>query len=221
MECLMCQQEYEEGINLINLLTFKPRQQSLCQACKSTFQKLPKEICSSCSKPSKTVNCLDCQKWIAQGYTPNHLSLYCYNQGMKSYFSRYKFMGDYLLRTVFQNEIKNLIKPYLTKGYVVVPVPVSKERFKERGFNQVEGFLENISYQDLFKKSEIEKQSSKKRQERLKQANPFHLKKTSEKLPKKIIILDDVYTTGATLHQLVMLLQQNGVKDIVTVSLAR
>ncbi|MHC3850085.1 phosphoribosyltransferase family protein, partial [Streptococcus thermophilus] len=67
---------------------------------------------------------------------------------------------------------------------------------------------------------EIEKQSSRTREERLSQDNSFSLKKGIE-LPSKIIIIDDIYTTGSTLYQMVKLLEDLDVKEVLTFSLAR
>ena len=90
----------------------------------------------------------------------------------------------------------------------------------ERGFNQVEGLIEGIPYRDIFEKRDIEKQSSKTREERLSQDNAFYLKEGIN-LPDKIIIVDDIYTTGSTLYQMVQLLEGIGIKEVLTFSLAR
>lgn len=129
-------------------------------------------------------------------------------------------MGDYCLRKIFQQDIKNNLKPFLKKGYTIVSVPLSEERLAERGFNQVEGLIEGIPYRDIFEKRDIEKQSSKTREERLSQDNAFYLKEGIN-LPDKIIIVDDIYTTGSTLYQMVQLLEGIGIKEVLTFSLAR
>lgn len=129
-------------------------------------------------------------------------------------------MGDYCLRKIFQQDINNNLKRFLKKGYTIVPVPLSEERLAERGFNQVEGLIEGIPYRDIFEKRDIEKQSSKTREERLSQDNAFCLK-GGINLPDKIIIVDDIYTTGSTLYQMVQLLEGVGIKEVLTFSLAR
>lgn len=157
---------------------------------------------------------------MKKGYIPKHLAIYRYEENMKDYFSRYKFMGDYCLRKTFQKDIKNNLKPFFKKGYTIVPVPLSEERLVERGFNQVEGLIEGIPYQDIFEKRDIKKQSSKTRKERLSQDNAFCLKKGID-VPDKIIIVDDIYTTGSTLYHMVQLLEAIGIKEVLTFSLAR
>lgn len=52
---------------------------------------------------------------MKKGYIPKHLAIYRYEENMKDYFSRYKFMGDYCLRKTFQKDIKNNLKRFLKK----------------------------------------------------------------------------------------------------------
>lgn len=220
MKCLLCNDWIESVPKLRDLITFNQREEYSCVSCKNQFKKLSKERCQNCNKELHRDTCIDCKLWMKKGYIPKHLAIYRYEENMKEYFSRYKFMGDYCLRKIFQQEIKANLKSFLKKGYILVPVPLSEERLEERGFNQVKGLLEGIPYKNIFEKREIEKQSSRTREERLSQDNSFSLKKGIE-LPSKIIIIDDIYTTGSTLYQMVKLLDGLDVKEILTFSLAR
>lgn len=220
MKCLLCNEWIESVAQLSDLIMFKQRREYSCEDCKGRFKKLGKVRCSNCYKIIDGNGCIDCKIWAKKGYIPKHFAIYRYEESMKEYFSRYKFMGDYCLRKIFQQEIKANLKPFLKKGYILVPVPLSEERLEDRGFNQVKGLLEGIPYKNIFEKRDIEKQSSRTREERLSQDNPFSLKKGIE-LPSKIIIIDDIYTTGSTLYQMVKLLDDLDVKEVLTFSLAR
>ena len=220
MKCLLCNDWIESVPKLRDLITFNQREEYSCVSCKNQFKKLSKERCRNCNKELHRDTCIDCKLWMKKGYIPKHLAIYRYEENMKDYFSRYKFMGDYCLRKIFQKDIKNNLKPFFKKGYTLVPVPLSEERFAERGFNQVEGLLEGLPYQNIFGKKDIEKQSSKTRKERLNQENPFFIKQNVE-LSRKIVIVDDIYTTGSTIYKMVQLLQKTHVEEIVTFSLAR
>lgn len=220
MKCLLCNDWIESVPKLRDLITFNQREEYSCLSCKNQFKKLSKERCQNCNKELHRDTCIDCKLWMKKGYIPKHLAIYHYEENMKDYFSRYKFMGDYCLRKIFQKDIKNNLKPFFKKGYTIVPVPLSEKRLVERGFNQVEGLIEGIPYQDIFEKRDIEKQSSKTRKERLSQDNAFCLKKGID-VPDKIIIVDDIYTTGSTLYQMVQLLEGIDIKEVLTFSLAR
>lgn len=140
---------------------------------------------------------------------------------MKDYFSRYKFQGDYVLRSLFAHELAKHIKKYY-KAYTLVPVPVSKQRYDERGFNQVTAILEyaNLAYLDLFERTDDTRQSSKTKKERLQLNNRYRLKKGAV-FPRKILLIDDIYTTGSTIMSLRQELIRHGCQDIKSLSIAR
>ncbi|MGM9884053.1 phosphoribosyltransferase family protein [Streptococcus hyointestinalis] len=220
MSCLLCGSYYEEPLRFSDILSLKPSQHRLCTDCYQGFEKVSKSHCPTCFKSHIDKQCQDCKVWAKKGYTVHHQALFQYNDSMKAYFSSFKFEGDYLLRYAFANELKARLRFF--KGYTIVPVPVSSERYQERQFNQVTALLDaaKISYQEILQKAHITKQSSLSRQERLSHDNPFSVV-AGAPLPDKIVVVDDIYTTGATLADIVSLLKKNGVKQIRTFSLVR
>lgn len=86
----------------------------------------------------------------------------------------------------------------------------------------MEGLLDatNIPYQSLLGKYESQKQSSKNRAERLEAKQMFYLLDEKE-VPEKILLFDDIYTTGATIQLAVELFMKIGRKEIKTFSLTR
>jgi len=92
---------------------------------------------------------------------------------------------------------------------IVIPVPLHKKKFKERGYNQVTTFGKtlseslNISYDDsiLYRKKYSKTQSKKNllgRSENIE--NNFDVINSEENQNKHFLIVDDVLTTGATLE---------------------
>lgn len=219
-ECLLCQQGYRSSSSFLTFFLLKRKEQGLCLECRGKFEEIGTQHCPSCYKKGEEAVCGDCRNWQKQGQGVQHVSLFAYNEAMAAYFRRYKFQGDYLLRTVFAKEWKRQFLSF--KQYTVVPIPLSKKRLAERGFNQVEGLLDaaEIAYCSLLHKQETEKQSSKTRAERLQLHQPFSIKE-GQVLPQKVLLVDDIYTTGATLMRAKQVLQEAGVSDICTISLAR
>lgn len=101
----------------------------------------------------------------------------------------------------------------------VVPVPISKRKKRKRGYNQLETFgkhlatalkipYENRLLQCKNNKTSQTKKTQWERFENVKSAF-FTGKNTPEKLPyKKILLIDDVLTTGATSLRCATLLQE-------------
>ena len=218
--CLICAASIHSKPKFHQMFLLKKEGYGLCQDCKSSFEMISDLHCPSCYKEGEEKVCQDCCYWQERGQSVAHQSLYRYNVAMKDFFSRYKFQGDYLLRHAFAHELKETLDSY--KGYALVPLPVSQERFQKRGFNQVTGLLEatGLPYQELLQKAETATQSSKNRVERLQTEQSFALIEDKQ-LPEKILLVDDIYTTGATLQLASCLLFENGVKEIRTFSLVR
>ena len=220
MNCLLCGQSTKSDLTFSHLLLFKNEHNYLCSACDFTFEKICEDHCPNCMKRGLSTTCKDCKLWCKEGIQVDHKAIFTYNQAMKDFFSRYKFDGDFLLRKVFASVLAEELKKY--RGYQFVVIPLSPERLLERGFNQVEGLVEaaGFSFQDLLEKREEKASSSKNRSERLATEIPFYIK-TEAPLPKKILVIDDIYTTGATINRVKRLFEEAGVLDVKTFSLVR
>ena len=220
--CLLCDEELSNQESLRNLILMTKENITMCDNCKNKFEPVSEASCKTCCKKSTETSCEDCQEWERKGKNVNHKALYCYNEEMKEYFRKYKFQGDQLLACLFAEEVKVALKKY--KGYTIVPIPLSDERNEKRGFNQVTAILEaaRIPYQDLLKKKNTKAQSQKNKKERLKTEQAFERKELENKSwPEKIMLMDDIYTTGATIERAKEMLHVNEVKEIRSFSLAR
>lgn len=116
---------------------------------------------------------------------------------------------------------------------ILIPVPMSKKRHSERGFNQTELLAETLMERggkDFFdylpsvleKDSKTRPQTSiKGRTERLKNMiGAFSLTKSEKIKGRSVVLLDDVTTTGATLIEARKVLLQGGAKDVMCLSMA-
>ena len=220
MKCLLCGQTMKAVLTFSSLLLLKNDDSCLCLDCESTFERIGEECCSSCMKTEASTKCQDCQFWCKEGIEVSHRAIFTYNQAMKNFFSRYKFDGDFLLRKVFASVLSEELKKY--KEYQFVVIPLSHDRYADRGFNQVEGLVEaaGFAYLDLLEKREERASSSKNRSERLATELPFFVK-SGVTIPKKILLIDDIYTTGTTINRVKKLLEEAGAEDVKTFSLVR
>ncbi|HFI0232340.1 TPA: ComF family protein [Streptococcus suis] len=218
--CLLCDQNLKTRQTFSELIFFGKTQSGVCHACLATFEKIAEHHCPHCFKSGEEGSCKDCQYWLSQGKSVSHTAIFQYNEAMAAYFSRYKFQGDYILRKIFASELKKALADF--SDYTIVPIPLSQERLDERGFNQVIGLLEaaKIPYRELLGKRDSQKQSSKSREERLETEQTFYLL-DEKNLPEKILLIDDIYTTGATIQLVTRLFMKTNQKEIKTFSLAR
>ena len=220
MTCLLCGQHLKSNLTFSNLLLLKKEEISVCVTCSESFERIGEEHCPNCHKKGLSTSCKDCQLWCKEGIDVEHQAIFVYNQAMKDFFSRYKFDGDYILRKVFASILRDSLIKY--KDYHFLLIPLSPERYATRGFNQVAGLIEatGLSYENLLEKKEEKASSSKTRSERLATELPFFIK-NGAMVPKKILLIDDIYTTGVTLNRVKKLLENAGAEEVRTFSLVR
>jgi competence protein ComFC len=229
MRCLWCHQTFFEKASW--QYVFGMSTPSLvCEMCNSKFEEITGEICEKCGRPLMNLDpqfreggeCTDCVRWEKQGgaLTYNR-SIYLYNDFLQEVIAKWKYRGDAELVKVFSEQLLKLAKQIHPD--IVVPIPLSTERLYERSFNQAKLIAECLPYpivEALQKPVENRKQSKKSRVERLGQADHFQVIRC-ELAGKSILLVDDIYTTGATLYSAAALLKQNGAKKVTSITIAR
>lgn len=211
--CLWCGARYEEAIRWTRLLAHG--RSGFCARCLGKLEPLTGDLCEVCGRDLAALDprfvkgnvCGDCTSWEADplgGVLKMNRSLYVYNGLMRDIMARFKFKGDAVLIEGFLDGWRKLYRQHF-KGLVPVPVPLSAERLATRFFNQSERLAEllGVPYADLLRRPRHgEKQSKKTRRERLARGdNPFVLAPGAERFRGQgFVIIDDVYTTGATVR---------------------
>lgn len=112
--------------------------------------------------------------------------------------------------------------------YFILPIPLSKEKLKFRGYNQAEEIAKVLSQKlkipilrnvlikikETFPQIEL---SEKERKENIKDA--FFVKEGVSN--KKILLVDDIFTTGATMREAARVLKEAGAKIVIGIVIAR
>ncbi|WKB35279.1 phosphoribosyltransferase family protein [Terrilactibacillus sp. S3-3] len=120
----------------------------------------------------------------------------------------------------------SLYRNKANEDLTIVPVPLSGERLLERSYNQsrlLAELLGNKVTDALIRRVNEPKQSKKGRRERLEmKENPFRLVDSCRKqlAGRQVLLIDDIYTTGATLRLAAQALQPAGPISIVSLTLA-
>ncbi|SOC34951.1 ComF family protein [Ureibacillus acetophenoni] len=171
----------------------------------------PDTICSDCEGELEPVTESDSHEII---------SLYQYNDKMKDYLHRYKFMHDVILAKVFRNQIR---KHLYKRRETIVPIPIHPEKLKERTFAHIDELLKaaDLSFKQYLEKITTETQGEKSRDERLNTPQLFKLKQNVDMKNKEILLVDDIITTGTTIQHAKNLLIQEGAKSVKAFTLIR
>lgn len=224
MCCTFCLREKEERLCWSTLFWPNPIR-GLCNDCSGRLVKIEGMRCSGCSKPGIPVLCQDCQDWkrTAPDSLDGNLSIYNYNECMREMIYQWKYRGDYEVGFSFQYETRQAfqeMKRRAGKDAVIVPIPLSAERLAERGFNQAAMLADFVpgKTMPLLERLDGEKQSKKTREERIASKNPFNM---MEKIEKPVILVDDIYTTGATVYKAAAILKKAGSPRVMSLTLVR
>lgn len=227
--CLLCHGFLNQDTPLKQLFSWQPIPiPPICPSCRAKFEWLNQTLtCPKCARAqANTKICHDCIIWHQQ-YPKEagcHHALVTYNEQTKEFFKQYKQVGDYQLRSVFEHELRQLKKKLKADVYLLIPP--DPKRLKSRGFDPVRGLFEQVftCRTDLKKMTHLPEQSKQKRQARLLLPQPFKLEQPEviKKYGKKVVLIDDIYTTGRTLFHARTCLRQAGFGGIIhTLSIAR
>ncbi|WP_028393521.1 ComF family protein [Bacillus cihuensis] len=227
--CLLCDQEINQKISWMSLL-MQEQETSVCADCFAKFDPISGELCQICSRVlsaefRRGSHCLDCYRWEQdpdwQGFLTENQSLFHYNDFMKETIAKFKYRGDYALAEVFSHFIKDAL---LTLAFdCVTVIPLSRERLLERGFNQAEALAITAGQTCIQPLTRIhsEKQSKKSRRDRINLPQVFQITDPELVAGKKILLIDDIYTTGSTLRHAAKVLKLAGATEIRSLTLAR
>ncbi|WP_108668998.1 ComF family protein [Peribacillus acanthi] len=223
-KCYVC---FEPVVAAVTWETFLFQRQKhvLCEECSSKFVKLTGDLCEKCHRQNKEPICPDCTKWESspewQGVLEKNVSLFLYNDFLRDLIARFKYRGDYALAEVFALELD---EKFQTLSFdVVTTIPLSGDRLYERGFNQGEALslAAGIEPINLLSRTHSEKQSKKTRRERLHMEEIFSFIGTTDIQNKTILIIDDIYTTGATIRHAAKILKVAGASKVSSITIAR
>lgn len=205
----------------------------LCEGCYEQIPLLAEQFCPACGK-SSVLGWSDhgCRK---RSLLNQHVSLCWYRGVMRTLINQFKFPPRLVgLGGVFSRLIKQGLDwdlAALWEGYVVVPVPLHSQRLRERGFNQSEVIAQLLAewigvpmQNNLLERvqTRLPQSTLDHRARRRNVRGVFGLVNAPRLLlPQKIILVDDVYTTGSTLNECARILKQEGVGTVCAFTLAR
>lgn len=175
----------------------------------------------------KDDHCPQCQK------NPPHFDkalFYGLYQGkLEEAILRFKFQDHPNLSVSLGRLLTEKFKKNGIQVDVVTWVPIHRRKLRLRGYNQAEllakAFSSNLGLPcaDLLsKKRETKPQSRLSREERLKNVlGVFEPKASDGLLGKRILLIDDVITTGATASECARVLKEMGAEKVFVLTLAR
>ena len=195
---------------MIKKLKFYDEETKYCKVCfkpiqrKTIFHKITKNICvcSSClRKLEPKFRYFKVQKYKG-------LSLFDYDESLQGFIYQLKGCHDIELSEIFFERYKRELK-ILYFGYICIPAPSSAEDDNTRGFNHVVEIFNKLRLEiyPCVSKTEKYKQSDHNAEERANISKFLKIEENAHIKNKKILIVDDVYTTGSTVKSMIKLIE--------------
>lgn len=202
--------------------------------------------CGLCGKINPYVICSHCRYYLKQKekiciqkvqnpkfYFDLQIALFQYEGIIREKILQYKFSEQAYFYQFFSEILLNhkKIVGFLKSYDIIIPVPIDKKRKRERGYNQSELMakeitksIKNLQCQtdNLLKTKTTKPQSTLNKNERKENVkNVYQIKKGDTLKNKRVVLLDDIYTTGSTVNECSKVLKKAGVQNVLVLTIAK
>lgn len=202
----------------------------VCQSCLNKIESLEQTSCIGCGSKVQQVAC--CQMCLDTRPTQSYWSLYKYHTPLiSSVILQLKYHGAFdiertLVKLLYQHKF---IYSYIENKFdCIVPVPLHPIRFRERGFNQSDCVARAVSevfgipIVNALIRTKVTKQqallSGVQRKENV--VGAFVCTDVEGVFGKRVLLIDDVLTTGSTIDACAVALNNAGVQTSCALTLA-
>lgn len=162
-------------------------------------------------------------EWFAwkEGKVPC-LAIYFYNETIRTLLYQFKGCGDYELKDIFFAYPKIDLRLRF-RGFTIIPVPSSASHDEKRGFNQVKAMCQclKLPMLDCLEKTIDAKQSDLSAKERRTIGKYLAYHGPASLSDKKILLVDDVFTTGSTARGCLKLISMHKPRKLAFLVMAK
>jgi len=206
-----------------------------CPECLSTIRFITSPLCASCGLPFTETGGANhlCEECILS--TPPFSmarALGSYEGALLDAIHLFKYHGKVSIGEAVGRMMAKACYDSLAAGDypLIIPVPLHPKKLRERGFNQAlilarqisKRFSVPIDFTTLRRVIHTESQVSLSGRQRMANVRgAFEVTGRSRIENKKILLVDDVYTTGSTVKECSRILVKNGAKEVAVLTLAR
>lgn len=218
--CIFCKEELDDVSS------------SFCEKCFQNVNIIETSLCPKCGKIRERSSslCYDCR--TRSHYFVSGRGMFVYDDFLKKSLFGLKFFKH----TWIGSEYGKLLGAYyisnnLPEVDMIIPVPLHFLRYLERGYNQAEIIASSIAkainkpiHSNYLKRSKATKAqkdlSDKQRPLNMLKAFKMNAKYVDKIKDKRILIIDDIYTTGSTMDGCAKVLLEKGAREVYFLTVA-
>jgi len=214
----------------------------VCTACWGQVRLIQPPICSICGQPLsdevsrdsveeimiKCSSCKECSPVFSRAR-----SIFYYEGPIRHLIHEFKYRGKVSVGKFLARSIVSLwdsCQVGIPSPDCIVPVPIGIKKLRQREFNQslilarqIGKLLKVPVYPFALKRvKEVAPQMKLSREERMRNVqNAFQVRNERKVCGRRVLLVDDVFTTGATARECSLVLRQKGVREVSVLTLAR
>lgn len=203
----------------------------ICEPCRLRLHPVTEPLCKKCGKPlsvREAEYCPDCER-KKHLYTRGRAALE-YDSLMRESIGRFKYNNRREYGNFYVQELLDICGPAVRSWNVdlLIPIPLHKSRRRKRGFNQAELIAKGlgrelgipVSANCLLRTRKTSPQKELNDQERKNNLkNAFQVVDYDVKF-KKVLLIDDIYTTGSTIDAAASVLLESGAEKVYFLSIS-
>ncbi|MDU5079779.1 ComF family protein [uncultured Tissierella sp.] len=212
-------------LQTLNSLLFPTKH--ICLFCKEKNGSIKGYICKECYENLEVLNR---EVQIDSIYINKVYYSLSYNRFIREMMKNYKYNGkNYLYKPFGEIMIRTIENKKIAEDIdIIIYVPTHKRKEALRGYNQAELLAVYISKnlekpllrENLIKTKWTKEQSHSNKIDRIiNLKGSFQIKDSSEIERKKILLVDDIITTGVTMGECSRVLINNGAKEVIGIAL--
>lgn len=188
------------------------------------------EKCMVCDEDGFIGICPSCKSRINKAKNEGSILSYGFYGGiLKSLILKFKYESNYNAGYLLANFLIEIIRESEIDIDIICYIPMIRKDERKRGFNQCKlianeiGYNLNIPVSNCIKKVKHTKEQKKlTKEERIKNLiGAFEVTSNEDIKNKRVLLIDDVMTTGATIGECTKILKKSGVKEIIVLTIAK
>ena len=206
----------------------------VCADCHERRQRITEPRCGKCGKSlasSGELFCTDCEE--SDFAYDRARAIWSYDKQMRRSIQQFKYKGRQEYADYYGSQLIAVYGSWISQinPDVILPVPIHGSRRRKRGFNQAELLAERVSLamniplltdylvrpQATIALKDLGRQD---RRESLKKAFAINRRSLGWKYQlTRVLLIDDIYTTGATVDACARVLKENGTREVYVLCL--